>query len=90
MKELSRFLTKFCPHWNDIGINLGLKQTVLDVIKLDNYMKHRECFRVTLQKWLEQNVHADWKTLELAITNAKRGTSDLLPLSMEESENNNS
>lgn len=85
MKELTRFLTKHCPLWMEIGLKLGLKQSVLDVIKLDNYMKHRDCFRITLQKWLEQNVHADWKTLELAITNAARESRDLDALNMEAS-----
>ena len=85
MKDLIKLLTKYCPLWNDIGIKLGLKQTVLDVIRLDNYMRHRDCFRITLQRWLEQNTHADWKTLELAITNAKREAEDMESLTMEES-----
>ena len=85
MKELTRFLTTFCPLWIEIGLNLGLKETLLDVIKLDNPQKHRDCFRITLQRWLEQNTRADWKTLELAITNATRQSKDLNTLTMEES-----
>ena len=85
MKELTRFLTKYCPLWVEIGLNLGLRQTLLDVIKLDHPLNTRDCFRVTLQKWLEQNVHANWKTLELAITNAKRVSEDQEPFSMEAS-----
>ena len=85
MKELTKFLTRFCPLWVEIGLKLGLRQTLLDVIKLDNPLKHRDCFRITLQKWLEQNTRADWKTLELAITNATRESKDLNALTMEES-----
>ena len=85
MKECTRFLTQHCPHWYEIGLKLGLRQALLDVIKLDNYMKHRDCFRITIQKWLEQNVNADWKTLELAITNAKREVGALDRLTMDES-----
>ena len=81
-----RFITRYTPLWYEIGIKLGLKTALLDVIKLDHYMKHRECFRVTLQKWLEQNSRADWKTLELAITNAKREDGNLEALTMEESQ----
>ena len=86
IKECTRFLTKYCPKWYEIGLKLGLKATLLDVIKLDNYMKHRDCLRVTLQKWLSQYPHADWKGLELAITNTMREAGDLEPLTMEESE----
>lgn len=70
MKELLRFLTKFSPHWYEIGINLGLQQEALDVIKLNNPLEYRDCFRIMLQKWLQVDTYADWKTLELAITNA--------------------
>ena len=41
---------------------------------------------VTLQNWLKQNPHADWKGLELAITNTMREAGDLEPLTMEESQ----
>ena len=86
IKECTRFLTKYCPKWYEIGLKLGLKATLLDVIKLDHYMKYRECFMVTLQNWLKQNPHADWKGLELAITNTMREAGDLEPLTMEESQ----
>ena len=85
MKECTRFLTQHCPQWYEIGLNLGLRQALLEVIKLDNYMKTRDCFRITIQKWLEQNVNADWKTLELAITNAKREAGALDQLTMDQS-----
>ena len=85
MKELTRFLTRFCPLWVEIGLKLGLRQALLDVIKLDNPQRHRDCFRITLQNWLELNRGGDWKTLELAITNATRESKDLEALTMEES-----
>ena len=85
MKELTRFLTRFGGHWREIGLRLGLKGTLLDIIGFDNPQKARDCFRVTLQRWLEQNTRADWQTLELAITNVLRQLSDLDPLTMGES-----
>ena len=84
MKEFIIFLTTFSPHWKEIGLQLGLKETLLDVINLDNPLV-RDRFRVTLQRWLEQNPHADWKTLELAITNVLRASKGLESLTMEQS-----
>ena len=41
---------------------------------------NRECFRVTLEKWLQLNVGVTWSKLELAITNANRESLGLPPL----------
>ena len=43
-------------------------------------MQDRECFRVTLEKWLQLNVGVTWGNLELAITNANRESLGLQPL----------
>ena len=72
MKGLYRFLTDYCAYWRPIGLKLGLQSSVLDLIEADYHLKQRECFRETLQKWLQQDIHATWRKLELAITNAKR------------------
>ena len=45
-----------------------------------NPMQDRECFRVTLEKWLQLNVGVTWANLELAITNASRESLGLQPL----------
>ena len=71
MGELGKFLTEYCKLWRSIGYNLGLEDTVLDMIQGD-HSKQRECFTVTLQNWLEQDVRLTWNTLELAITNSRR------------------
>jgi len=71
--ELNRFLTKYCTLWRPIGLKLGLQTCVLDMVKSSHHTEPRECFRVTLQKWLQlDGDNATWQTLELAITNAKR------------------
>ena len=72
MGELNKFLTKYCGHWRSIGYKLGLSDDVLNVIHSNHPTQERECFRVALQKWLEQDTMATWSTLELAITNACR------------------
>ena len=40
----------------------------------------RECFRKTLEKWLQLNVGVTWGNLELSITNANRESLSLQPL----------
>lgn len=77
LKDLQRFLTDHCKHWRDIGLLLGLKSSVLD---LEVSAHPRECFRVTLEKWLQLNDGVTWENLELAITNANRAILGLDPL----------
>lgn len=72
MKGLNRFLTEYCGLWRSIGLKLGLQTSVLNLIEADRRLQQRECFRETLQRWLQQDVKATWYKLELAITNAKR------------------
>ena len=76
MSELNKYLVKYCGLWRAIGLKLGLEDDLLETIARDN-PKHQECFRVTLQKWLIQDVSATWNTLELAITNAQRDEDNL-------------
>ena len=71
MGELNRFLTEYCNLWKSIGYKLELEDAVLDMIQSD-CPTQRERFTAVLQKWLELDVGATWKTLELSITNARR------------------
>ena len=79
-KDLQRFLTDFCKYWRDIGLLLGLKSSVLDLVASAHPMQDRECFRATLEKWLQLNIGVTWSNLELAITNANRESLGLQPL----------
>ena len=74
MKSLNRYLTEYSEFWRSTGLKLGLQSSVLDLIEANHHLQQRECFRATLQRWLQQDVyaHASWCKLELAITNAKR------------------
>ena len=83
-KDLQRFLTDYCEHWRDIGLQLGLKSVVLNQVASAHPMQDRECFRVTLEKWLQLNVEVTWENLELAITNANRVNLGLQPLTTSE------
>ena len=78
-KDLQRFLTDYCKHWRDTGLQLGLKATVLDLVEAE-YHELSERFRVTLDKWSHLNVEVTWGSLELAITNANRQSLGLPPL----------
>ena len=69
-----------CALWKSIGLHLGLEQVVLDVIEADNRHNQTECFRLTLQRWMQKDAGASWSTLELAITNANRGKLGYKPL----------
>ena len=79
-KDLQRFLTDYCKQWRDIGLPLGLKSSVLDLVASAHPMQDRECFRAILEKWLQLNVGVTWGNLELAITNANRENLGLRPL----------
>ena len=79
-KDLYRFLTDYCKHWRGTGLQLGLKTSVLDQVASAHPMQDRECFRATLEKWLQLNVGVTWSNLELAITNAIRMSLGLPPL----------
>ena len=68
--EFQNFLVHYGKHWRDIGLQLGLKAAVLDVVEANNKHSQTKCFRITLQKWLQMNVGVTWGNLELAITNA--------------------
>ena len=72
MRDLGQIMTEYCTQWKDIGAQLGLTPASIRVIAADNPTKTRECFRETLQKWLQMDTKATWHTLELAITNANR------------------
>ena len=78
-KDLYRFLTDYCKHWRGIGLQLGLKTSVLDQVEADHHTMS-ERFRVTLENWLQLNIGVTWGNLELSITNANRGNLGLEPL----------
>ena len=80
MGELNKFFTKYCGHWRSIGYKLRLEDSALNLIESNHSTDEKERFRVTLQKWLEQDTRATWTTLELAITNAHREEQSLEPL----------
>ena len=58
--------------WRQIGLKLGLSDSVLDNVEADHH-EQRKRFEVTLSKWMKlDNNSATWGILELAVTNANR------------------
>ena len=74
MIELFRYVVKrsYAVQWFDIGMELGLHNVDLEIIKCNNPMDEEYCFRRTLSKWLERTVNPTWKALEVALTNVNR------------------
>ena len=85
-REYLRFLTTYCVDWKAIGLQLGLRQAALNVIGADNHNHNRECLRLTLESWLQLDIHATWSKLELAITNANRVNLGIDPLDTSKSD----
>ena len=84
MSELSRFVTEYCTLWKTVGLKLGLQNSLLNLVASEHPSRFRECFRMILQYWLDQDLNATWSTLELAITNARRDELNLDNLSESE------
>ena len=80
MRDLNRYVTKkYASDWHDIGIELGLKVTTLDIIENDHHQQSVKCFKSTLDKWLNSD-DATWEGLEVALTNVKRANLELDPV----------
>ena len=81
MKDLHRYvINTYAPEWKDIGLELNLKATALDIIAEDNPLNCKARFESTLDLWLKSTSHATWKILEVAITNARRAHLGLKPV----------
>ena len=78
-RDLQRFLINHCEYWRGTGLELGLQLPVLRQVEADHH-ELKERFRVMLEKWLQINVGVTWGNLELAITNARRQSLGLEPL----------
>ena len=79
-RDYFKFLVNYALQWRSIGLKLGLQSAVLDLIGADHPNQYQECFRLTLDRWLQQDINATWSTLELAITNANRESLGIHPL----------
>ena len=82
MRDLNRYVTwKHSADWYNIGIELGLETTALDMIQDNYHQQNATCLQRTLDKWLQLNRDdTTWRTLEVALTNVKRAQLGLYPV----------
>ena len=81
MKDLNRYvINNYASKWMDIGLELGLKLNTLEIFSENNHEKCVPCFRSTLNEWLNLNPNATWRMLEVAITNVRRTSNGLDPV----------
>ena len=82
MKDLNRYVVKkHAKDWEDIGLELGLDNNLIEGIRTDNPQNSQVCLRKILDLWLKSNTDdVTWKTLELVLTNVNRINLRLSPV----------
>ena len=81
MRDINRYTKKYAADWKDIGIELGLKLSTLNIIEKDHSSQSIACFQAMIDNWIEPTTEdVTWKTLEVALTNVNRQKLDLDPV----------
>lgn len=63
----SLFIKSYATQWRDIGLVLGMNDTVLDVIATDHPNSVWDCCKVMLSRWLQKDAAASWEQLFCAV-----------------------
>ena len=72
MKDVeNHVVTKCAPQWEQLGRELNVDQSLINIIQHDHGNDCVECCSRMLEAWLEQNIHdtTTWETLIKAIDN---------------------
>ena len=81
MQDLNRYVTKiYASDWKDIGLELGLQFNTLEIFSKNHQKECVPCFQSTLHEWLNLKPNATWRMLEVAITNVRRASNGLDPV----------
>ena len=82
MRDINRYVKrKHAADWKDIGIELGLSLSTLNIIERDHPLKSEDSFIAMIDKWTQlTGDDATWKALEVALTNVNRQKLDLDPV----------
>ena len=81
MKDINRYVKrKHAADWKDIGIELDLSLSALDIIERDHPLRSEESFIAMINLWIQSTSDATWKALEVALTNINRQKLDLDPV----------
>ena len=68
LRELNRYVTpQYAVHWKEIGIQLGLSDAKLKIIRADNPNSVEKCCNEMLAQWLQLYSTATWNELFEAI-----------------------
>ena len=61
MKDLAnQVIPTVCPMWRDIGLQLNLELSDLNVIEADHPKSVKECCTIMFDRWLKQDTKASW------------------------------
>ena len=72
MKDLAnQVIPTICPMWRDIGLQLNLELSDLNVIEADHPKSVRDCCTIMFDKWLKQDTKASWRTVLSACRTVK-------------------
>ena len=81
MRDINRYTKKYAADWKDIGIELGLKLSTLNIIEKDHPSQSVTCFQAMIDNWIESTTDSvTWKALEVALTNVNRQKLELDPV----------
>ena len=82
MRDINRYITrKHAADWKDIGIELDLSLSTLNIIEKDHPLKSEDSFIDMIDRWIQLTGNdATWKALEVALTNVNRQKLDLDPV----------
>ena len=68
LPKVRALIHKACPQWYDLGLELGVEETTLNIIKSDCDNKAETCFREMLSVWLKMtDPRPSWKALVAAL-----------------------
>ena len=77
LRELYRYVTpQYAAHWREIGIQLGLSDAKLRIIRADNPDSVEKCCNELLAQWLKRCPTASWEELFKAINYCTLQSSD--------------
>ena len=63
LNALNPYITDMTPSYYDIGLQLGVARSTLNVIHSDTYLHNKQKCREMLQAWLQKDTSATWRKL---------------------------
>ena len=68
LPKVRALIHKACPQWYDLGLELGVEEATLNIIKSDSSNKTETCFREMLSTWLKMiDPQPSWEGLIAAL-----------------------